>query len=210
MKRDVSLETQMQLDAVEGVMARHVRARLAQTGRVLVQGTPETTAKSIVKGWQPHNVVAFYVLAKGEGAFHSTGELARKVETSRTGLRSFWRRLRGTVVVVRPSDGGGVAESELALFRDGHEAFRSDAGLKLVLNASMLRFAEAKRITDSQMESTRVARDNYEGACVAQESDASKTDAERSAARQRIEEPRDERAIGSVHGLFDKRSGTDG
>jgi hypothetical protein len=196
-------QREMMRRAVVDVIGQHIDARLKQAGRRLVTGSTRGYAEALVKPWDDGKLLAFYTLGRGGDGFHKSKSLARKCGMTFAAFRAWWKRLRSQTVPVRPSEGASLVQSKLAIFRDGHEAFYSDGGIKLQLNASMLRFDEARRITDSQAEATRVAKANYEGAAVAQEADASRTEEERTVARRRLEENRDEVVVPGQAGLFD-------
>jgi hypothetical protein len=184
---------QLARDAVCMILARHVRARLAQAGRELARGTPEGAAKTIVSRWSGAGVLAFYMLAREE-RFVSHGALAAKCGGTKKAIREWWRRLQDTYIRVAPLDGGAEA-GRIDLFKRGRECFYAGQGVKLQLNTEKLPFALARQVTESTLEHVIAARVNYAGACDAQEADATKSPEERTAARRRLLEDEGRKAV---------------
>lgn len=179
----------MARDAAAMILTHHIRARLAQKGCVLRRGSPEGTAKFLVKRWGDANVRAFYAHATNKERWLSHAKLASDLGVSAKSVRDFCRRtLRELAIVGRPADGSSAERIEIDLFRRGSELFWSDLGVKLQVNTEMLPFHMGRRVTDSQLGSAAATRLNYEGACAAQEADTSQPEEVRSAGRAALEE----------------------
>lgn len=189
-------------DACVLALTQHIKARLIQTGCVLLRGSHEGHAKFLVSRWNDSNVRVFYVLAKANGRFYSHTQLAKEANSTPKATRDYWARtLKGSCVAARLSD--TTERRSVRLFRRGHEMFFSAHGIKLQLDARMLDFDLARVVTDSTMGQTAALRQNYEGACEAQESDASKDEAARIEARKRLNQEMDQKvAKGHQRRLF--------
>lgn len=173
-------------EAVTLALAHHIETRLAQAGCKLLRGSAMGHAKWLVSRWTDANVRAFYVLAKAQDRFWSHTQLAHEAKSSAKATRDFWSRtLKGSQVAARLVD--SVERQEVKLFRRGKEMWFSNLGIKLQLATEMLRFDLARIVTNSTMGQTLALRQNYEGACEAQEADASKSEEERAEARERLD-----------------------
>lgn len=178
--------TDLLREAVTMLLAQHIRARLMQCGCRLLRGSPEGQAKWIVSKWSEANVHAFYILVKSDDRFWSHAQLAREAGCAPESTREFWRKtIKGSHVAAHFID--TTQRENVRLFRRGREMFWGGAGIKLQVNTEMLPFAIARAVTDSTMSQTIAHRQNFEGACEAQESDESKGAEERTAARAKLE-----------------------
>jgi hypothetical protein len=172
-------------DACILALSDHIRARLVQTGCVLARGSAEGQARYLIGRWNDASVRMFYILASADGRFFSHSKLAKEAGAKQSASESFWgTTLKGMRVAARVADTPN--RQDIKLFRRGHEMFWSQHGIKLQIKASMLNFDLSRTITDTTIEQTLASQQNYEGACRAQEADASRPEAERSAGRDRI------------------------
>jgi len=177
--------------ACESILAHHIKARLVQTGARLVRGDADGHARWIVGKWRDREVRLFYFLSTtkseivasrvyAKAAGYEDAKVARKFIAS---LRS--KKVARYRIRVRLHD--TTQEEMVALFRQGRELFYSNAGVKLEVGSKLLDFSLAQQVTSDTLPIYSIVRANHEGAVAAQEADTTRSDAERSDARKRLE-----------------------
>lgn len=177
-------------DAGNAILAEHIRTRLAQTGRVLAKGSPESQARWFISRWSTTNIEVFCLLAKTTDRFLSHKVIAAAVGSTPKACRDFWSKtLRGMKVRTRIVDTRECAT--ISLFRRTREMTYSSSGIKLQVRTEMLGVRLARLAIETTRGAVVAGMQNHEGACVALEAQSEEVSATtaRDLLQSAVEEP---------------------